>query len=121
MSEQMVVSEDEAFELLAHLVASAELHTFEPYDYVTMRLLDAASMLIGYMLRNSSSESYAWLEDLKREIDQNKGLRMVDRDAYAAFLREPPAKVAQELMRRRRIGGQPGTSDEPESRGERGR
>jgi hypothetical protein len=112
MSDQMIVSEDEAFELLAHLVASAELHTFEPYDYVTMRLLDAASMLIGYMLRDPSSESHAWLEDLKREIDEKKGLRMINRDAYTAFLREPPAKVAQELMRRGRIDGRSRTLEQ---------
>ena len=66
MSERTVVSEDEAYELLAHLVASAELCIREPYYYGTFRLIDAASKLMGFMLQNGGDGDRASRSDPPR-------------------------------------------------------
>lgn len=98
MAERLVVGEDEAYELLAHLVASAELCLTEPYYYGTFRLIDAASRLMGYMLAHGGDG--AWLADFKREVDEKKEWMMWDREGYFAFLREATGGVAGELKRR---------------------
>jgi hypothetical protein len=95
-----VVSEDEAYQLLAHLVASAELCTFEPHYYGTFRLIDAASRLLGCMVEHGSEGDRAWLSDFKQEIDQKKVWMMWDREGYFQFLREASGKVAHQLKRR---------------------
>lgn len=100
MSERLVVAEAEALELLAHLVASAELLRVEPHYYGTFRLIDAASRLLGFMLERSSEADRAWLDDLKQAIDANKGRMMWDREGYFQFLGEVPARLATELKRR---------------------
>jgi hypothetical protein len=100
MSERKVVSEDEAYELLAHLVASAELCIHEPYYYGTFRLIDAASKLMGFMLQNGSNGDGDWLETFKQDVDTKKEWMMWDREGYFDFLRSATGSVAGELKRR---------------------
>jgi hypothetical protein len=50
MPDTMVVSEEQAYELLAHLVASAELCIREPHYYGTFRLIDADGFHAGERL-----------------------------------------------------------------------
>lgn len=100
MTDRTAVSEDEAYELLAHLVASAELCVREPYYYGTFRLIDAASKLMGFMLEHGSTKDTSWLEGFKQEVDTKKEWMMWDREGYFAFLGEATGKVAGELKRR---------------------
>src|SRR6266849_10617787 len=104
MADKLVVSEDEAYELLAHLVSSAEICTFEPYHYGTFRLLDAASRLMESMLRHESNGNREWLEAFKREVDEKKVWMMWDREGYFQFLREAGGKVGQTLKERQAKG-----------------
>jgi Family of unknown function (DUF6092) len=99
MSDRLVLSEDEAFELLAFLCSAAEISLHEPAYYGTFRLVDAASRLIGFMLDHDPADA-DFLRRFKEEIDLKKSWMMWDRDAYFAFLREAPAEVAAELRRR---------------------
>jgi hypothetical protein len=96
----LVVSEDEAWELLAHLFASAELCTFEPIYYGPFRLIDAASRLMGFMLSHDKSADTAWLEEFRDEVNQKKHWMMYDRPGYFQFLNEVTGKLATELKRR---------------------
>lgn len=105
MADRKVVSEDQAYELLAHLVASAELCITEPYYYGTFRLIDAASRLMGYMLEHDSDGGREWLQRFKQEVDEKKEWMMWDRQGYFAFLRGACGTVASEL-KRRALGGQ---------------
>jgi hypothetical protein len=100
MDTRNVLAEDDAYQLLAHLVASAELCITEPYYYGTFRLIDAASRLAGYMLENEGAGSQAWLEAFKREVDEKKEWMMWDRQGYFEFLRGASGSVAQELRHR---------------------
>ncbi|TMF00592.1 MAG: hypothetical protein E6I52_13370 [Chloroflexi bacterium] len=100
MADKLVVSEDEAYDLLAHLISSAEICTFEPYHYGTFRLLDAASRLMESMLRHESNGNREWLQAFKKEVDEKKVWMMWDRDGYFRFLREAGGKVGQALKER---------------------
>jgi len=99
MTKRLVVNEVDAYDLLAHLVASAEICRFEPHYYGTFRLIDAASRLAESMLKASDRDD-KWLREFKREIDQKKVWMMWDREGYYQFLSEVPANVAREMKRR---------------------
>jgi Family of unknown function (DUF6092) len=103
MSEQRALTEEQAYELLAHLVASADICRFEPGFYGTFRLLDAASRLSGFLLASGIQDR--WLEEFHQEIDAKKNWMMWDRDAYLAFLPEAARAVAAEMVRRRAATG----------------
>jgi len=90
------VREEQAWELLAYLTASAELCTTEPHYYGTFRLIEAASRLIGFMLIDSESGP-DWLRDFKSEIDEKKLWMLRDRDAYFEFLRAASARLADRV------------------------
>jgi uncharacterized protein DUF6092 len=96
---ELVVSGDDVLELMAYLLASAELCMSEPYHYGSFRLLDGASRLAGYALRGGRARDDAWLGALKREIDDHKGLLMWDREGYVAYLHEVTGKVAEHIKR----------------------
>lgn len=102
--ERMVVTESEAYELLAHLVSSAEICAFEPAYYGPFRLLDGASRFIGYMLQDERGVATTWLEHSKGEIHEKKGWMMWDRPGFFEYLGQVTAPVAQELKRRERLG-----------------
>ena len=96
---QMVLTEDQAFELLAFLVSSAEISLVEPTYYGTFRLVDAASRLMGFMLEHDPERSGEFLQRFKEEVDTKKVWMMWDREAYDDFLRGAPAVVAAEVKR----------------------
>lgn len=100
MSQRMVVSEDEAFELLVFLITSARGCVSEPKLYGTFRLVDGASKLIGFVLDNHPQRSEGFLRDLKDEIDERKLSLMTDEEGYIEFLSDITREAAQELKRR---------------------
>jgi hypothetical protein len=71
-NEQMVLTEDEAFDLLAFLFSSAEICLVEPTYYGTFRLVDAASRLMGHMLAHDPERSGEFLRRFKEEVDTKK-------------------------------------------------
>jgi hypothetical protein len=99
-SRQTAVTEEQAYELLAFLVCSADICTFEPHYYGTFRLLDAASRLMGCMLDNGSDDNRPWLETFKQEVDRKKLWMLSDRDAYFGFLGEVGGEIGAVLRRR---------------------
>ncbi len=95
----MVLTETEALELIAFLTSSAEISLREPNHYGTLRLIDAVSRMIGFMLPHQPPRSAEFLRELKAEIDVKKLWAMWDQPAYFDFLRETPGKVAAEVVR----------------------
>jgi Family of unknown function (DUF6092) len=89
------LTDEQARELLAHLVASADLCRLEPHFYGTFRLLDAASQLAGLMLANGGQDP--WLSRFREEVETKKVWMMWDREAYLAYLPEAAASVARWL------------------------
>ena len=95
--DEINVGRDGVVEVIAYLLASAELCMREPYHYGTFRLLDGASRLAGLALQNAADPEHHWLADLKRDIDDHKGLLMWDRDEYFAYLQGVTGKIVQHL------------------------
>ncbi|CAN5797854.1 hypothetical protein BH24CHL4_BH24CHL4_14810 [soil metagenome] len=94
------LNEDQAMQLIAFLITSAEISLQEPVHYGTLRLIDAVSRLIGFMQENGFPDPGGFFRDLKEEIDTKKLWSMWDQPAYFQFLRETPVKVAVEMVRR---------------------
>lgn len=104
----MVLTEDEALDLLSFLVSAAEICTFEPTYYGTFRLIDAASRLMDAMLAHDPARSGEFLRRFKTEVDAKKTWMMWDREAYYDFLRAAPAQVAAAI---KSLDGLDGASD----------
>ena len=90
------VPRERAYELLAHLVASAEICVAEPHYYGSFRLLDAASKLAATMLGCGLDDP--WLASLQAELDRSKVLMMSDRPAFYSYLPQASRQVARRLM-----------------------
>lgn len=90
------VPRERVYELLAHLVASAEISVAEPHYYGSFRLLDAASKLSRTMLECGLDDP--WLADLQAELDRGKLLMMSDRPAFYSYLPQASRQVAERLV-----------------------
>lgn len=99
----LVLSEEQALELITFLVSAAEICLHEPIYYGTFRLIDGASRLMGMLLEHNPRTSGDFFRDYKAEIDANKTAMMWDRESYYDFLRRIPAKAAAELKRVREL------------------
>ncbi len=100
MTEHMILTETEALQLLAYLTASAEITLLEPDLYGPFRLIDACSKLAGHVLQHNPGDSRNFWEEIKAEIDLKKLWLMSDRENFREFIKQMPAIVARELVRR---------------------
>ena len=115
MTEQRVLTEDEAFRLLAHLLATAELHTIEPPHYAGRRIAEGTLPLLGAMVRDGDAGSREWLQRFRQQLDDALAARRSDAGAFDAFLSEAPGEIAREIKRRRGRGvGTEGSDDASE-------
>lgn len=90
------VPAERVYELLAHLVASAEICVVEPHYYGSFRLLDAAAKLAATMLGCGLDDP--WLARFRAELDRSKVLMMSDRPAFYSYLPQASRQVAQRLL-----------------------
>lgn len=94
-----VLTEEEGLELIAYLVSSADSLRTEPSTYGYLRLIDAASRLMGFMLEHETPRTGAFLRTFKEEVDKKKVWVMWDVEAFFEFVRTAPALVAAEVNR----------------------
>jgi hypothetical protein len=100
MSQRLVVTEEDLYEVLAFLVSSAHLCVVEPRFYGTFRLIDAACRLIGFALEGGQLEDDQFLREFKEDADKRKLLIMTDEQAYFQFLEDATRKMAKEMKGR---------------------
>jgi hypothetical protein len=100
MSQRMVTTEEDLYELLSFLVSSAHLCVDEPKLYGTFRLVDAASRLIGFALKSGQLEDDQFLREFKEDVDKRKFLVTTDEEGYLQFLEDATRKMAKEMKRR---------------------
>jgi len=100
VTEHMTLTETEALQLLAYLTASAEITLLEPDLYGPFRLIDACSKLAGHVLQHDPGDSRNFWEEIKADIDLKKLWLMSDRVNFREFIKQMPAIVALELVRR---------------------
>ena len=100
MTEHMVVSEEDLYEILAFLFSSAHLLVNEPHLYGTFRLIDAATRLIGFALEGGELEDDKFLRQLKEDVDSRKLLLMTDEETYFQLLEDATREMAKEMKTR---------------------
>lgn len=97
--ESMVLTEDEALELLAYLVTAARTQIDEAAEYGPFRLLSAAQRLAGFISPRASTATRQLLEGPIRQVPQT-ATRSADPDGYTAALDRMCAAVAEHLVDR---------------------
>ena len=102
MSENWVLKEDEAVELLALLISSARTQIDEPAHYAPMRLLTATERLSGMMLERASDKSREFLRGNIERIPEMR-MQMSDVDGYIAGLDALCRDVADCLLRHSKL------------------
>ncbi|UWZ33493.1 hypothetical protein Drose_19455 [Dactylosporangium roseum] len=95
----MVLTEDEALELLAYLVTAARTQVDEAAEYGPLRLLTAARRLAGFLAPRVSPETRALLEGPIRQVPQT-ATGSADPEGYAAALDAVCRAVAEHLVAR---------------------
>lgn len=98
MSDNWVLKEDEAVELLALLITSARIQLDEPAHYGPLRLLTATERLSGMILERASQKSREFLQGNVDSIPELH-MRMSDVEAYADGLDGLCRDVAECLLR----------------------
>lgn len=98
MSENWVLREDEAVELLALLLTSARIQMDEPAHYGPLRLLTASERLSAMILERASDKSRDFLQENMERIPEMH-MNMSDVEAYTASLDERCRAAAACLLR----------------------
>ncbi|HET9659010.1 MAG TPA: DUF6092 family protein [Thermomicrobiales bacterium] len=94
-SQPVVLTRDQADELISFLLSSAEITLKEPIHYGPLRLVDAVSRMIGFMEANGAVVDGDFLASLKDEIDIKKQWCMWDKPGFYDFLRQTPRTMAE--------------------------
>lgn len=98
MSENWVLTETEAVELLALLISSARIQLDEPAHYAPLRLLTATERLSAMMLERASDKSKGFLQANIERIPELH-MAMSDVDTYTDGLDHLCREVASCLLR----------------------
>lgn len=104
MAGSLVLTEDEAFELLAFLVTSARIQQDEPAQYGSLRLLTAAERLSSFMMKRSSAEGRSFLAATLEDIERMT-IYMSDVERFVASLDELCREIAQHLVDQNGLAG----------------
>ena len=97
MVRSMVLTEEEALELLSFFLTSARILQREPAQYGPMRLLQAAERIGEFAKERSSSNTKDYLEGMAEDLDQAL-MHMADTERFVAAMDDMCRKVAQHLV-----------------------
>ena len=92
-----ILTRQQADELIAFLLSSAEVTLKDPIHYGPLRLVDAVSRLVGFMEMNGAVVEGDFLAELKDEIDVKKQWCMWDKLGFYNFSRETPRTMAEHV------------------------
>jgi hypothetical protein len=104
MAEPRVLTEDAALRLLAHLLATAELHTIEPPHYAGRRIVEGTLPLLDALIDHGDAAGRDWLLRLRRQTHEALAARRSDPSTFESFLHAAPGEIVRELQRRRARG-----------------
>lgn len=92
------ILEDEHFQLLAFLVASARGCVDEPAIYGPLRLIDAAEKLVN-IIEEKYGRKLPELEDVKNTIEKARNVILTDEEEFVKTLDELVVKVSKIIKR----------------------
>ena len=88
------ILEDEHFQLLAFLIASARGCVDEPPIYGPLRLIDAAEKLIS-IIEKKFERKLTELEDVKNTIEKARNVILTDEEEFVKTLDELVVKISK--------------------------
>lgn len=97
MSAKLVLTEEEALELLALMITSARIQIDEPARYGPLRLLTAADRLSTFIKSRASAEAQPMLAELNSTIPE-MAMYMSDEERYVPALDQLCRVVAKRLV-----------------------
>jgi hypothetical protein len=101
MTEDTVaLSQEEAFELLAYLLASAHSCMYDPPGYGTYRLATAAERLAGAWAPRATGTLAQYLDELVRSVPRQSWEPVDNPPQTEAYLLERIAGLASEIKQR---------------------
>lgn len=106
MADTMVLTEDEALELLALLVTAARTQLDEAAEYGPLRLLTAATRLADFIAQRVSPQTRALLAGPLRQLPDT-AVRTADPAGYAEKLDAVCRAVAEHLVSHFGLGQSP--------------
>lgn len=99
MSDCMVISQENFYELLCFMVTSAHLSVEEPDLYGSFRLIDGACRLVDFALESGQLADEEFVREFRDYADARKQWMETDEPGYLHFLEEATGKLARELKR----------------------
>lgn len=100
MSDQLVLSEEEALELVAYLLACADSCRREPMLYGSGRLLKGASRLAAVVQTRTEGATQAFWQRIHDEVEKKAHWRHYAMDEWNKFVEQMPVLVVDEVKRR---------------------
>jgi hypothetical protein len=95
--ESMVLTEEEALELLSYLVTAARTQLDEAAEYAPLRLLTGAQRLAAFVAPRASAETRTLLDGTIAKIP-GTATRSLDPDGYVAALDDVCRGLAEHLV-----------------------
>jgi hypothetical protein len=96
----LALAEDEALELIAYLLTSAEGGVTEPPDYGIYRLVSAADRMARTWAPRASGELATFLENLGTQMPTEAARIDIDLDGFLKYLGEQIAELARIVKER---------------------
>jgi len=87
--------EEEAFELISYIIVSARNLLHEPARYGPIRLVDAASRLIGILVQHGLASGR--LEEIRKRIEEGRLTGMGDEEERKSFLESLVLHLVEEV------------------------
>lgn len=91
------ILEDENFQLLAFLIASARGCIDEPHIYGSLRLIDAAEKTINIILKKHGEIEE--MREISKKIEKARSLVLVDEEKFAETLDEIMIQISKILRK----------------------
>ena len=102
----MVLTEEEAIELIALAMSSAREQFDESVDYAPMRLVAMTQKLVCMISPRATAATRPFLDLLEEGIDTYLPRRRADPEGWYNFIVEANRWVARELMRQAGLGAE---------------
>jgi hypothetical protein len=98
----MPLTEDEALELLAYLLTSAQGCINQPPDYSVLRIVSAADRMARTWAPRASGDLAAYLEELGTRMPTEAARMDVDMEGFTTYLAEQ-VRVLAKIVKQRTV------------------
>ena len=104
-NDNITLNENEAIELIAYILTSAQGLLKEPPDYAVLRMVSIADRMAGMWAPRSAGDLAKFLDDLSKRMPiEAARTQGGDLEAFRQYLSEKITELAQ-IVKKRDLGG----------------